>query len=112
MQIHVHNLQPALQWVEEHRQELQKQPQAAGFEFKLYRLSFVNTLQQQGTTHQQLTANDSVAMLLVKRYCVLQQVVVAYGFHHMHVQSCMQISCRHCLLPAAQVLVRKSVWPA
>ena len=48
MQIHVHNLAPALQWVEDHRQELQKQPQAAGFEFKLYRLNFLNTLQQQG----------------------------------------------------------------
>lgn len=49
LQIHAHNLQPALQWVEEHRQELQQQPQAAGFEFKLYRLSFLHTLQQQGT---------------------------------------------------------------
>lgn len=49
LQIYAHNLQPALQWVEEHRQELQQQPQAAGFEFKLYRLSFLHTLQQQGT---------------------------------------------------------------
>ena len=48
LQIHAHNLQPALQWVEEHRQELQQQPQAAGFEFKLYRLSFLHTLQQHG----------------------------------------------------------------
>ena len=52
LQIHAHNLQPALQWVEEHRQELQKQPQAAGFEFKLYRLSFLHTLQQQGNSHK------------------------------------------------------------
>lgn len=50
LQIHAHNLQPALQWVEEHRQELQQQPQAAGFEFKLYRLSFLHTLQQHGNT--------------------------------------------------------------
>lgn len=49
-EIHAHNLAPALQWVEDHRQELQKQPQAAGFEFKLYRLNFLNTLQQQGHT--------------------------------------------------------------
>ena len=48
MQIYAHNLQPALQWVEEHRQELQQQPQAAGFEFKLYRLSFLHILQQHG----------------------------------------------------------------
>jgi len=34
--------------VDDHRQELQRQPQAKGFEFKLYRLSFLNTLQQQG----------------------------------------------------------------
>ena len=48
LQIRAHNLEPALHWVEEHRQELQRQPQAKGFEFKLYRLSFLNTLQQQG----------------------------------------------------------------
>lgn len=47
-EIRAHNLEPALHWVEEHRQELQRQPQAKGFEFKLYRLSFLNTLQQQG----------------------------------------------------------------
>ncbi len=48
LQIRAHNLEPALHWVEEHRQELQRQPLAKGFEFKLYRLSFLNTLQQQG----------------------------------------------------------------
>ncbi len=48
LQIRAHNLEPALHWVEDHRQELQRQPQANGFEFKLYRLSFLNTLQQQG----------------------------------------------------------------
>jgi len=48
LQIRAHNLEPALHWVEDHRQELQRQPQAKGFEFKLYRLSFLNTLQQQG----------------------------------------------------------------
>ena len=48
LQIRAHNLEPALRWVEDHRQELQRQPQAKGFEFKLYRLSFLNTLQQQG----------------------------------------------------------------
>lgn len=55
MQIHAHNLEPALQWVEEHRQELAKQPQAVGFEFKLYRLSFLRILNEQG--HSTLAAN-------------------------------------------------------
>lgn len=59
MQIRAHNLEPALQWVEEHRQELQKQQQAAGFEFKLYRLNFLNTLQQQGQQHKLATMSVS-----------------------------------------------------
>ena len=48
LQIHAHNLEPALQWVQEHRQQLAKQPQAVSFEFKLYRLSFLRILNEQG----------------------------------------------------------------
>ena len=46
-----HDLQPALDWVSEHRDRLAPDGRPSSFEFKLHSLGFVTTLREQGVGH-------------------------------------------------------------
>lgn len=54
-QVLAHNLQPALQWTKEHREELRASNGDAAvstFEFRLHRLQFLHTLQIEGQSRR------------------------------------------------------------